>query len=194
MKKLLVFITTLLTIVSLALATTFPANAQTTSTHHTTIEHKNKPYPKTLAAPATYNTISFDHQNLPVGDFTLPNIYSDLTPSQTALNAGQIVQGYNTIDVTDGKSTYLAGHNPGVMAPLAAYAQIGKTLDIHDKNGNVKTYRFTNMIPTSLNGHAMSSEAINYLNTHMSDHEGLVIQWCRRDLNQMQLWLLDPVN
>lgn len=193
MKKMLVFITTLLTIVSLAFATILPANAQTTPVRHTKVERKNKPYPKTLAAPATYNTISFDDQNLPIGEFTLPNIYSDRSTSQATLNAGHIIQGYYPIDVNDGKTTYLAGHNPGIFSPLAAYAQIGKTVTIHDRNGNAKTYRFTNMIPTSLNGLAVSPDVVDYMNTHMSDHEGLVIQWCRRDLNQMQLWILDPV-
>lgn len=206
MKKLLVFITTLLTIFALSIASILPANAQTTvqtTTHHTvqTPKHhvkkqplKNKPYPKTLSVPKAVNTITFDNQSLPIGDFTLPNIYSDLSASQAAIDAGQIVQGYNTIDVTDGKSTYLAGHNPGVMTPLEAYAQIGKVITIHDRNGEARDYRFTNMIPTSTYGHAMSPEAISYMNTHMSDHEGLVIQWCRNDLNQMQLWILDPVD
>ena len=40
----------------------------------------------------------------------------------------------------------------------------------------------------------MSQEAISYMNTHMSDYEGLLIQRCRPDLDQMQLWLLDPVS
>ena len=87
----------------------------------------------------------------------------------------------------------MAGHNPGVLTPLEQYAQLGKTIDVHDKNGNVKTYRLTRMIPTPSYGYTMSQEAISYMNTHMSDHEGLLIQWCRPDLDQMQLWLLDPV-
>lgn len=227
MKKLLVFITTFITIFALCTNTIAPVSAQshtpqteqtaakkpelapskptktsakTPATKPAKSSHRrkqilaNKIYPRTTAVPTKTNVISFDGKDLPIGDFTLPNIYSDLSASQHAIDAGQIVQGYNTIDVTDGKSTYLAGHNPGVMTPLEAYAQIGKVITIHDRNGEARDYRFTNMIPTSTYGHAMSPEAIAYMNTHMSDHEGLVIQWCRNDLNQMQLWILDPVD
>ena len=153
----------------------------------------NKIYPRTNAVPTKTNVISFDGKDLPIGDFTLPNIYSDLSTSQRAIDAGQIVQGYYTLDNNDNHVTYLAGHNPGVLTPLEQYAELGKTIDVHDKNGNTKTYRFTRVIPTPSYGYTMSQEAISYMNTHMSDHEGLLIQWCRPDLDQMQLWLLDPV-
>lgn len=241
MKKLLVFITTFITIFALCINTIAPVNAQSRTPQTETVTHKpakapkltptapakttntpkakapkltatkpatptkpksthrhkqvlaNKIYPRTTAVPAKTNVISFDGKDLPVGDFTLPNIYSDLSTSQRAIDAGQIVQGYYTLDNNDNHVTYLAGHNPGVLTPLEQYAQLGKTIDVHDKNGNVKTYRFTRMIPTPSYGYTMSQEAISYMNTHMSDHEGLLIQWCRPDLDQMQLWLLDPV-
>lgn len=164
------------------------------STHRHKQVLANKIYPRTTAVPTKTNVISFDGKDLPIGDFTLPNIYSDLSTSQRAIDAGQIVQGYYTLDNNDNHVTYLAGHNPGVLTPLEQYAELGKTIDVHDKNGNVKTYRFTRMIPTPSNGYTMSQEAISYMNTHMSDHEGLLIQWCRPDLDQMQLWLLDPVS
>lgn len=247
MKKLLVFITTFITILALCINTIAPVNAQsrtpqtetvapkvtksvtksapkrpstksaktikltptapaktakatkanapkpTKSTHRRKQILANKIYPRTTAVPTKTNVISFDGKDLPIGDFTLPNIYSDLSTSQRAIDAGQIVQGYYTLDNNDNHVTYLAGHNPGVLTPLEQYAELGKTIDVHDKNGNVKTYRFTRMIPTPSNGYTMSQEAISYMNTHMSDHEGLLIQWCRPDLDQMQLWLLDPV-
>lgn len=240
MKKLLVFITTFITIFALCINTIAPVSAQshapqtetvapatkstktittpaktakapkltptkpaTKSTESTTkpkTTHRrkqilaNKIYPRTTAVPSKTNVISFDGKDLPIGDFTLPNIYSDLSTSQRTIDAGQIVQGYYTLDNNDNHVTYLAGHNPGVLTPLEQYADLGKTIDVHDKNGNVKTYRFTRMIPTPSNGYTMSQEAISYMNTHMSDHEGLLIQWCRPDLDQMQLWLLDPVS
>ena len=175
-----------------------PATKSTKSTTKSTHRRKqilaNKIYPRTTAVPTKTNVISFDGKDLPIGDFTLPNIYSDLSTSQRAIDAGQIVQGYYTLDNNDNHVTYLAGHNPGVLTPLEQYAKLGKTIDVHDKNGNVKTYRFTRMIPTPSYGYTMSQEAISYMNTHMSDHEGLLIQWCRPDLDQMQLWLLDPVS
>lgn len=242
MKKLLVFITTFITIFALCVNTIAPASAQSRTPQTETVtpksakapkltptapakttntpkakapkltatkpatptkpksthRHKqvlaNKIYPRTTAVPAKTNVISFDGKDLPIGDFTLPNIYSDLSTSQRAIDAGQIVQGYYTLDNNDNHVTYLAGHNPGVLTPLEQYAELGKTIAVHDKNGNVKTYRFTRMIPTPSNGYTMSQEAISYMNTHMSDHEGLLIQWCRPDLDQMQLWLLDPVS
>ena len=175
-------------------ATKPATKSATKSTHRRKQILANKIYPRTTAVPTKTNVISFDGKDLPIGDFTLPNIYSDLSTSQRAIDAGQIVQGYYTLDNNDNHVTYLAGHNPGVLTPLEQYAQLGKTIDVHDKNGNVKTYRFTRMIPTPSYGYTMSQEAISYMNTHMSDHEGLLIQWCRPDLDQMQLWLLDPVN
>lgn len=239
MKKLLVFITTFITIFALCINTIAPVSAQSRTPQTETVASKpakapnapkhtatpanapkltttkpatkpatksatksahrrkqilaNKIYPRTTAVPTKTNVISFDGKDLPIGDFTLPNIYSDLSTSQRAIDAGQIVQGYYTLDNNDNHVTYLAGHNPGVLTPLEQYAELGKTIDVHDKNGNVKTYHFTRMIPTPSNGYTMSQEAISYMNTHMSDHEGLLIQWCRPDLDQMQLWLLDPV-
>lgn len=171
-----------------------PKPTKPKSTHRRKQVLANKIYPRTTAVPTKTNVISFDGKDLPIGDFTLPNIYSDLSASQRAIDAGQIVQGYYTLDNNDNHVTYLAGHNPGVLTPLEQYAELGKTIDVHDKNGNVKTYRFTRMIPTPSYGYTMSQEAISYMNTHMSDHEGLLIQWCRPDLDQMQLWLLDPVS
>ena len=180
---------------AITLTSTKPATKSTTKPKHRRKQIlANKIYPRTTAVPTKTNVISFDGKDLPVGDFTLPNIYSDLSTSQRAIDAGQIVQGYYTLDNNDNHVTYLAGHNPGVLTPLEQYAQLGKTIDVHDKNGNVKTYRFTRMIPTPSYGYTMSQEAISYMNTHMSDHEGLLIQWCRPDLDQMQLWLLDPVS
>ena len=180
---------------AIKLTSTKPATKSATkATHRRKQILANKIYPRTTAVPAKTNVISFDGKDLPIGDFTLPNIYSDLSASQRAIDAGQIVQGYYTLDNNDNHVTYLAGHNPGVLTPLEQYAELGKTIDVHDKNGNVKTYRFTRMIPTPSNGYTMSQEAISYMNTHMSDHEGLLIQWCRPDLDQMQLWLLDPVS
>lgn len=172
---------------------TTPKSTKSKSTHRRKQILANKIYPRTTAVPTKTNVISFDGKDLPIGDFTLPNIYSDLSTSQRAIDAGQIVQGYYTLDNNDNHVTYLAGHNPGVLTPLEQYAELGKTIDVHDKNGNTKTYRFTRMIPTPSYGYTMSQEAISYMNTHMSDHEGLLIQWCRPDLDQMQLWLLDPV-
>lgn len=244
MKKLLVFITTFITIFALCINAIAPISAQNRTPQTETVAPKttqsaikltatksatksapklpstksakaikltstksatkpkhrrkqilaNKIYPRTNAVPTKTNVISFDGKDLPVGDFTLPNIYSDLSTSQRAIDAGQIVQGYYTLDNNDNHVTYLAGHNPGVLTPLEQYAELGKTIDVHDKNGNTKTYRFTRMIPTPSYGYTMSQEAISYMNTHMSDHEGLLIQWCRPDLDQMQLWLLDPVS
>lgn len=180
---------------AIKLTPTKPATKSATkSTHRRKQILANKIYPRTTAVPTKTNVISFDGKDLPIGDFTLPNIYSDLSASQRAIDAGQIVQGYYTLDNNDNHVTYLAGHNPGVLTPLEQYAELGKTIDVHDKNGNVKTYRFTRMIPTPSYGYTMSQEAISYMNTHMSDHEGLLIQWCRPDLDQMQLWLLDPVS
>lgn len=173
---------------------TKPKSTKSKSTHRRKQILANKIYPRTTAVPTKTNVISFDGKDLPIGDFTLPNIYSDLSTSQRAIDAGQIVQGYYTLDNNDNHVTYLAGHNPGVLTTLEQYAELGKTIDVHDKNGNVKTYRFTRMIPTPSYGYTMSQEAISYMNTHMSDHEGLLIQWCRPDLDQMQLWLLDPVS
>ena len=69
-----------------------PTPAKSTHRHKQILA--NKIYPRTTAVPAKTNVISFDGKDLPIGDFTLPNIYSDLSTSQRAIDAGQIVQGY----------------------------------------------------------------------------------------------------
>lgn len=75
---------------------TKPKSTKSKSTHRRKQILANKIYPRTTAVPTKTNVISFDGKDLPVGDFTLPNIYSDLSASQRAIDAGQIVQGYYT--------------------------------------------------------------------------------------------------
>lgn len=58
-----------------------PATKPAKSTHRRKQILANKIYPRTTAVPTKTNVISFDGKDLPIGDFTLPNIYSDLSAS-----------------------------------------------------------------------------------------------------------------
>ena len=139
----------------------------------------------------------FDDHSVDIGDLVIGSLYvSGSGPiMQRYIDQGFVGQGWHELDHTDGKVTYLAGRNPGVFSEFAKYAAVGKTFVMYDTAGRRKEFRLTRLMQTPISTRVggVSEEIRWYLYLHMEDHEGIVIQYCRSDLDQLQLWIAEPV-
>lgn len=146
------------------------------------------------------NTIAFGQTVLPIGKFTMNSAYDvqSVFATQSYIDQGNIAQGYNPLNFNDGKMTYLCGHNPGVLAPLANYAGVGKQVSVWDANGQKKDFVFKRVIEIPRGIYVGSSQAENevmsFLDNNMNDGEGIVLQYCSSDNYTKLVWILSPVN
>ena len=143
------------------------------------------------------NTIKFDNKILSVGEFKMNNIWDipSVYAAQDYINQGYVAQGYHPLDFSDNLMTYLGGHNPGVMSEIAQYAGVGKRVTVWDKNGTKKELEFSRCIEIP-RGFYMdpNSDIVSFLDNHMDEREGLVLQYCSTDNYTKLLWILYPVN
>lgn len=159
-----------------------------------------KPEAKAEVKQSYTNTIAFGQTVLPVGKFTMnsANDVPSVFATQAYIDQGYIAQGYNALDFSDGKMTYLCGHNPGVMAPIANYAGVGKQISVWDANGQKKDFVFKCVIEIPRGIYVGSSqseaEAMAFLDNNMNDGEGIVLQYCSSDNYTKLIWILSPVN
>lgn len=146
------------------------------------------------------NTIAFEQTVLPVGKLTMNSAHDvpSVFATQSYIDQGNIAQGYNSLDFNDGKMTYLCGHNPGVLAPIANYAGVGKQISVWDANGQKKDFVFKRVIEIPRGIYVGSSqaeaEAMAFLDNNMNDGEGIVLQYCSSDNYTKLIWILSPVN
>lgn len=146
------------------------------------------------------NTIAFGQTVLPIGKLTMNSAHDvpSVFATQSYIDQGNIAQGYNPLNFNDGKMTYLCGHNPGVLAPLANYAGVGKQVSVWDANGQKKDFVFKRVIEIPRGIYVGSSqaevEAMAFLDNNMNDGEGIVLQYCSSDNYTKLIWILSPVN
>lgn len=158
----------------------------------------NKPEQKPEASYT--NTIAFGQTVLPIGKLTMNSAHDvpSVFATQSYIDQGNIAQGYNPLNFNDGKMTYLCGHNPGVLAPIANYAGVGKQISVWDVNGQKKDFVFKRVIEIPRGIYVGSSqaeaEAMAFLDNNMNDGEGIVLQYCSSDNYTKLIWILSPVN
>ena len=146
------------------------------------------------------NTIAFGQVVLPIGKLTMNSAHDvpSVFATQSYIDQGNIAQGYNPLNFNDGKMTYLCGHNPGVLAPLANYAGVGKQVSVWDANGQKKDFVFKRVIEIPRGIYVGSSQAeaevMSFLDNNMNDGEGIVLQYCSSDNYTKLVWILSPVN
>ena len=155
---------------------------------------------KTEVKQSYTNTIAFGQTVLPIGKLTMNSAHDvpSVFATQSYIDQGNIAQGYNPLDFNDGKMTYLCGHNPGVLAPIANYAGVGKQISVWDANGQKKDFVFKRVIEIPRGIYVGSSqseaEAMAFLDNNMNDGEGIVLQYCSSDNYTKLVWILSPVN
>lgn len=166
---------------------------------------QNKPAVNTTETKAEVkqsytNTIAFGQTVLPIGKLTMNSAHDvpSVFATQSYIDQGNIAQGYNPLNFNDGKMTYLCGHNPGVLAPIANYAGVGKQISVWDANGQKKDFVFKRVIEIPRGIYVGSSqseaEAMAFLDNNMNDGEGIVLQYCSSDNYTKLIWILSPVN
>lgn len=111
---------------------------------------------------------------------------------QNKIDSGAIVVPYSAPKVTDGRSSYLAGHNPGVMSYLANL-KVGDAVRLSDST-HFRDYR----VIQSINGAVSYFHEMDNLGNYGADEyavgvseEHLVLQFCIGGKNR--LWLAVPV-
>ncbi len=164
------------------------------TTHHAVKLAKKQSTVKPVEKPEP-NTLAFDGVKLHVGELVAGNLFVDRGPNlQNYINQGFIGQAWHALNNNDGLVTYMAGHNPGVMSPLAAYVAVGKSVQVTDAQGSSREYIFTDVLETPMNIHqnGVNQAVVDYTYYHMDDHEGIVIQFCRPERGIMQLWIASP--
>lgn len=112
---------------------------------------------------------------------------------------------YNQIDHTDNKTSYVFGHNPGVMSPLARSVKSGLEVTIYDANGVPAQYTLSKLteIPKTPRKEAnkgkvqdrKKSEEIIRQNQVLidainSDEESTIFQFCNK--TAMEFWIAKP--
>lgn len=159
-----------------------------------------KPEAKAEVKQSYTNTIAFGQTVLPIGKLTMNSAHDvpSVFATQSYIDQGNIAQGYNPLDFNDDKMTYLCGHNPGVLAPLANYAGVGKQVSVWDANGQKKDFVFKRVIEIPRGIYVGSSQAeaevMSFLDNNMNDGEGIVLQYCSSDNYTKLVWILSPVN
>lgn len=149
--------------------------------------------------PKTYtNMLNVNGSLIPVGSLQARDLFVESADRlQDYIDLGYVGTAWHELDNHDGLVTYMAGHNPGVFSPLAAYAQIGRTFQVWDEHGNVRTYQFVDMYESSLYGleeEQVDGKIVNYMYNHMNDHEGILLQWCRAERGVIQMWVANPID
>lgn len=162
--------------------------------HHAVKLAQKQPTVQPVEKPEP-NTLAFDGVKLHVGELVAGNLFTDRRPIlQNYIDQGFIAQAWREQNNNDGLVTYMAGHNPGIMNPLAAYVAVGKTMHVTDAQGSSREYIFTDVLETPMDPdqNGVNPNIENYMYYHMDDHEGIIIQFCKPEQGIMQLWIATP--
>lgn len=167
---------------------------QTKTVNKTTKEQKTQA-PKKEEVKTYTNTITFNGTSLQIGEFTYSSIYNEasLRATQNYIDQGYIAKGFHELNVNDGYTSWVGGHNPGVMAPMAAYAEVGKEIVVWDEYGNHRTYRFDRdeMLPLGVRS---DYRMIDLLDNQIHQREGIIVQFCTPETNMRHFWVAYPVD
>ena len=98
--------------------------------------------PSYKAATLTYKGSTISWYNSFSYDLMKQNPTTHVSKMSTLLDQRKAVLIGPSFSATDGYSNYLAGHNPGILSPLAKM-KIGDTFTATDKNGKATSYVVT---------------------------------------------------
>lgn len=112
---------------------------------------------------------------------------------------------YNQIDHADNKTSYVFGHNPGVMSPLARSVKNGLEVTIYDLNGVPAQYTLSKLteVPKAPREEANKKKAQDrkkseeiirqnqvLIDAINSDEESTIFQFCNK--TAMEFWIAKP--
>lgn len=154
-------------------------------------QRKAAPAPKRQAGPRAINykgtCIAFNDKIIPITALFGELDSSNARTVQQTINRGHAICAFNRIDNNDGKTSYVAGHNPGIMSPLAAYVGEGKRIIVQDVHGGRRYYRLHYLGQQYFNGGRLEGR---YVNEIYKEQEALFIQFCRS--GKIEFWSALP--
>lgn len=140
-----------------------------TKNEKTTVPQTNK------KTETMYSTIVINGQKIKCTGFFEKMKADNINEIQAFIDKNNNVGvSFNRIDHTDNKVSYVFGHNPGPMAPLAKYGKIGTEITIYDINGTASQYIITDRKYQPQAGE-MNDEVANTLT---ESKEGVIFQFC----------------
>lgn len=149
------------------------------------------PAPKRQAGPRAVNykgtCIAFNDKVIPITALFGELDGSNARAVQQTINRGHAICAFNRIDNNDGKTSYVAGHNPGIMSPLAKYVGEGKRIIVQDVHGGRRYYRLHYLGQQYYNGGSLESR---YVNEIYKEQEALFLQFCRN--GKIEFWSALP--
>lgn len=113
----------------------------------------------------------------------------NVSAMQKSLDKGITVTAYNELDNRDGKLTYFAGHNPGVMSKFAKFVKDNREVRVYDKNGDVRYYVLSFLADQS-RGERYACDEVTSVVDNADELEGILFQFCRG--KRMEFWLAVP--
>lgn len=134
-------------------------------------------------------TINYKGKTFHLGSFTGNMLSSEsVILTQREVDRGEIAIGFNDLDFTDGKMSFLMGHNPGIFSYLAQNYTEGDKITITDKNKITKDCILsTYAIHNYENGQNIDFDIIR------EDTEKILIQYCISG-NRAEFLLATPIN
>lgn len=133
-----------------------------------------------------YSTIVVDGHKIVCNGFFKKMDNSTINAMQAHIDKGGVGVSFNMLNHNDGKTSYVFGHNPGVMSPLANVVKDGKEITVYDINGTPKQYVLKNA------GHQKEAGPLNPETKKIlkDTKEGIMFQFCVPD--EIDYWLAIP--
>ena len=145
---------------------------------------KKKKKPKDKNAIIFSNMKSFE-----VSDFFTKMDDKSAKDIQKAVDKGKAIITFNKLDNNDGKLSYIAGHNPGIMSQFAKFVKDDREICIHDSKGN-KRYYILKFFAKQPKKQRIACDEVNELIAKKDKIEDVLFKFCVK--NEIHYWLATP--
>lgn len=109
---------------------------------------------------------------------------------QKSIDNGKAVVVYNKLDNFDGKFSYIAGHNPGIMSSFAKFVKKDREICVYDNNGEKRYYKLQFLAEQDYNDTEVCDK-VNEVIEQSDSLEAIVFQFCVSN-NKIHFWIATP--
>lgn len=136
------------------------------------------------------NTIYFSNmKKFKVTDYFSAMTDKEIKGIQKSIDKGNAVVTFNELDNFDGKLSYIAGHNPGIMSEFAKFVKKDREVCIYDKNGK-KRYYTLQFLAKQKKSQRDANKEVNDLIKEKDKKEAVLFQFCVG--KEIHFWLATP--
>lgn len=108
---------------------------------------------------------------------------------QKAIDKGEAVVAYNKLDNNDGKLSYIAGHNPGIMSKFADFIKENREVCVVDTKGKSRYYTLKFFAKQAKKQRTACKEVADLLKK-ADKTEAVLFQFCEG--KEIHYWLASP--